>query len=103
MVVGPISVTNGPQYRIELEYWHTGGRWWLYYNGTQGSNAIGYYPKSLYKGGALAGHATEIDYGGETVGTTTSRRWAVAPSRTRAGSMRPTSAISATGLPREAR
>ena len=27
-------------------------------------------PDSLYKGGALAGHATEIDYGGETVGTT---------------------------------
>lgn len=70
MVVGPISVTNGPQYRIELAYWHTGGRWWLYYNGTQGSNAIGYYPDTLYKGGALAGHATEIDYGGETVGTT---------------------------------
>jgi hypothetical protein len=70
MVVGPISVTGGPQYSMELAYWHTGGRWWLYYNGTQGSNAIGYYPDTLYGGGALAGHATEIDYGGETVGTT---------------------------------
>jgi Neprosin len=70
MVVGPISVTGGPQYRMELAYWHTGGRWWLYYNGTAGSNAIGYYPDTLYGGGALAAHATEIDYGGETVGTT---------------------------------
>jgi hypothetical protein len=56
---------------MELAYWHTGGRWWLYYNGTSGSNAIGYYPDSIYKGGCLAGNASEIDYGGETVGTTT--------------------------------
>ncbi len=43
----------------------------MYFNGTSGSNAIGYYPDSLYNGGALAGNANEIDYGGETVGTTT--------------------------------
>ncbi len=71
MVVGPTSVVGGPQYAMELAYWHTGGRWWLYYNGTSGSNAIGYYPDSLYQGGALSGSASEIDYGGETVGTTT--------------------------------
>jgi hypothetical protein len=71
MAVGPISVSGGPQYIIELAYWHTGGRWWLYYNGTSGSNAIGYYPDTLYKGGALSVQASEIDYGGETVGTTT--------------------------------
>jgi hypothetical protein len=70
MVVGPISVPGGSQYIIELAYWLTGGNWWLYYNGTQGSNAIGYYPVTLYQGGALASNATEIDYGGETVGTT---------------------------------
>lgn len=70
MRVGPISVYGGPQYVMELAYWLTGGRWWLYYNGTSGANAIGYYPVSLYQGGALAAHATEIDYGGETVGTT---------------------------------
>ena len=34
---------------MELTYWHTGGRWWLYYNGTSGSNAIGHYPDSIYK------------------------------------------------------
>jgi hypothetical protein len=69
MAVGPISVPGGPQYIMELAYWHTGGRWWLYYNGTQGSNAIGYYPDTIYKGGALTKYATEIDYGGETTGT----------------------------------
>ncbi len=70
MAVGPISVTGGSQYVLELASWLTGGRWWLYYNGTQGTNAIGYYPVSLYRGGALAAHASEIDYGGEVVGTT---------------------------------
>jgi hypothetical protein len=70
MAVGPISVSGGPQYTMELAYWLTGGRWWLYYNGTSGSNAIGYYPVTLYQGGPLASKATEIDYGGETVGTT---------------------------------
>jgi hypothetical protein len=63
-------VSGGPQYTIELAYWLTGGRWWLYYNGTQGSNVIGYYPTTLYGSGALSAHASEIDYGGETVGTT---------------------------------
>ncbi len=70
MSLSLVSVIGGPQYVMELAYWHTGGRWWLYYNGTAGSNAIGYYPDSLYKGGALTHNATEIDYGGETVGTT---------------------------------
>ena len=64
-------MSGEPQYVIELATWHTSGRWWLYWNGTSGSNAIGYYPDSLYKGSALAGNASEIDFGGETVGTTT--------------------------------
>jgi Neprosin/Neprosin activation peptide len=70
MAVGPVSVSGGSQYTIELAYWLTGGRWWLYFNGTQGANAIGYYPVSLFGGGALATAASEIDYGGETTGTT---------------------------------
>lgn len=71
MALGPTSVVGGAQYEVQLTYWHTGGRWWFYFNGTSGGNAIGYYPDSLYKGGALAGNPSEIDYGGETVGTTT--------------------------------
>jgi hypothetical protein len=70
MALGPISVSGGAQYVIELAYWHANGRWFLYMNGTTGSNCIGYYNDSQYKGGALAHNATEIDYGGETVGTT---------------------------------
>ena len=70
MPLGSVSVIGGPQYVMELTYWHANGRWWLYYNGTSGSNAIGYYPDTLYRGGALAGNATSIDYGGETTGTT---------------------------------
>jgi hypothetical protein len=70
MALGPVSVYGGAQYNIELAYWLTNGRWYLYFNGTQGSNAIGYYPVTLYQGGALATQAAEIDYGGETTGTT---------------------------------
>ena len=70
MALGSVSVVGGPQYVMELAVWHTGGRWWIYYNGTSGSNAIGYYPDTLFKGGALTHNATEIDFGGETVGTT---------------------------------
>ena len=66
----------------EVAYSLTGGRWWLYYNGTSGSNAIGYYPVTLYGGGPLASKATEIDYGGETVGTTSFPPWAAGRSRT---------------------
>jgi hypothetical protein len=71
MALGPVSVDGGQQYEIELAYWHANGRWWLYFNGTQASNIIGYYPDTLYGTGALQTSAAEIDYGGETVGTTT--------------------------------
>jgi hypothetical protein len=50
--------------------WHTGGQWWIYCNGTSASDAIGYYPDTLFSGGALTKYASEIDFGGETVGTT---------------------------------
>jgi hypothetical protein len=68
--MSPWSVTGGAQYELEIAYFLTGGRWWLYVKGTAGANAIGYYPVSVYKNGAMASHAAEIDYGGETVGTT---------------------------------
>ncbi|HEX4750138.1 MAG TPA: neprosin family prolyl endopeptidase [Bryobacteraceae bacterium] len=68
--IGPVSVAGGAQYEIQLAYYLYKGNWWLYLGGTAASNAIGYYPTSLYKGGALAHNAAEIDYGGEVVGTT---------------------------------
>ena len=68
--MSPWSATGGAQYELEIAYFLSGGRWWLYVKGTAGANAIGYYPVSVYKNGAMASHAAEIDYGGETVGTT---------------------------------
>ncbi|HZS53397.1 MAG TPA: neprosin family prolyl endopeptidase [Bryobacteraceae bacterium] len=68
--IAPTSVAGGAQYEIQLAFYLYKGNWWLYLGGTSASNAIGYYPTSLYNHGALASHATEIDYGGEVVGTT---------------------------------
>jgi hypothetical protein len=68
--ISPSSVYGGAQYEIQLSYYLFQGNWWLYWGGGAASNAIGYYPTALYKGGAMASHAAEIDYGGEVVGTT---------------------------------
>jgi hypothetical protein len=70
MVLSPTSTIGGSMYIIELSFWHANGHWILYFNGQRGQDAIGYYPDALFNGGALTHHATEIDYGGETVGTT---------------------------------
>jgi hypothetical protein len=68
--IAPVSVTNGQQYEIELAFYLYQGNWWLYAGGTSSSNAIGYYPTSIYNNGAMESKASEIDYGGEVVGTT---------------------------------
>ncbi len=68
--ISPSSVYGGAQYEIQLAYYLYKGNWWLYWGGGAASNAIGYYPTSLYRGGAMASQASEIDYGGEVVGTT---------------------------------
>jgi hypothetical protein len=68
--IAPVSVTNGQQYEIEVAFYLYQGNWWLYVGGTNASNAIGYYPTSIYNNGAMASNASEIDYGGEVVGTT---------------------------------
>jgi neprosin-like protein len=68
--LSPVSVTDGLQYEIEVSFQLDRGLWWLYVGGTQSSNAIGYYPTSIYNNGAMASKASSIDYGGETVGTT---------------------------------
>jgi hypothetical protein len=66
----PWSVSGGPQYEIDFAYFLSQGNWWLYAGGELAANAVGYYPTSIYLGGALSSQASEIDYGGETVGTT---------------------------------
>ena len=68
--LSPSSTLNGPQYEVEVAYYLYQGNWWLYVNGTTSDNAIGYYPGTIYNGGALSNNASYIDYGGEVVGTT---------------------------------
>src|SRR3954454_2491561 len=68
--ISPWSVAGGVQKEIEVTFFLTGGNWWVYVGGGAAGNAIGYYPTSLYRNGAMATQATGIDYGGETVGTT---------------------------------
>jgi hypothetical protein len=68
--LAPVSVFGGAQYELEMTYYLSGGRWWLYLGGTSASNAVGYYPASQYRGGQLASSATDIDYGGEVVDIT---------------------------------
>jgi hypothetical protein len=55
---------------IELAWYLYQGNWWLYYGGTGASDAVGYFPTSIYSGGGMASNATQIQYGGETYGTT---------------------------------
>jgi hypothetical protein len=58
------------QYDVKLQWQvfaNSGGQWWLYFN----DQPVGFYPSSLYQGGPLAASAATIDYGGETVGSTT--------------------------------
>jgi hypothetical protein len=68
--VSPWSTAGGQQKEIEVSYFLTGGNWWLHVGGGAAANAKGYYPVSLYRNGAMASGAAGIDYGGETVGTT---------------------------------
>jgi hypothetical protein len=68
--LAPWSVAGGTQYELDFAYYLYQGNWWLYLGGEAAANAVGYYPTSIYRGGAMVSHAAEIDYGGETVGTT---------------------------------
>ena len=68
--LAPVSTYGGTQYELQVAFYLYQGNWWLYLQGTDAAHAVGYYPTSIYKGGAMATAAAEIDYGGETVGTT---------------------------------
>ena len=69
-VVGGMFTKYGPgptgAYAITVGYYLYKGAWWLAYGGKW----VGYYPVSLYRGGAMAKAAASIQYGGETVGAT---------------------------------
>lgn len=59
------STLGGAQTGFTLSWLLHNGNWWLNIN----SIWVGYYPGSIYRGGALSRYATRIDFGGETVGT----------------------------------
>jgi hypothetical protein len=60
------SVAGGPQYQVTLSRRLYQGNWWL----GVGSKWVGYYPILLYQNGPLASQSTQIEFGGETVGST---------------------------------
>jgi hypothetical protein len=60
------SVYGGAQYEVLLSWYLYQGNWWL----RIGSTWVGYYPGTLWGNANLARFASVIDYGGETVGST---------------------------------
>jgi hypothetical protein len=65
-----MSIKDGQQIELELTWELSDGNWWLFLDGLASENAIGYYPASIYNNGPISTLATGIDYGGETVGST---------------------------------
>ena len=65
--LSPVSAQGGQQLEIEVSWFLFAGNWWLYIGGLAASDAVGYYPGSLFDGGAMTTGAEEIKYGGETV------------------------------------
>ena len=65
--MSPVGSGGGPQFEIEIAFYLSGGNWWLYLGGLQPQHAVGYYPASVFNGGAMTSHATQALYGGETV------------------------------------
>jgi len=63
-----ISDAGGDQFEVYCALKLYNGNWWLYVGGDQESNAVGYFPGTLYNGGPLASGATEADFGGEVCG-----------------------------------
>jgi hypothetical protein len=59
------SSVGGPQYEFGEQWKYYQGNWWLYLQGSGNLEAVGYYPGSVYNGGAMATDAAMVDYGGE--------------------------------------
>jgi hypothetical protein len=64
------SSSNGPQCEIPIAYLLDGGRWWLFVGG----QPVGYFPTSIFQGGAMAQGSTRIVFGGEAT-TTNNQSW----------------------------
>jgi hypothetical protein len=64
--LSPVSSTT-QQYELEIAVYLHESNWWLYLGGTSAQAAVGYFPTSIYNGGAMATSASVLQYGGETV------------------------------------
>jgi hypothetical protein len=65
--LSPVSTKGGQQMEIGVTTYLYEGNWWIYLGGTSASDALGYYPTSLYSGGQMASKALNVLFGGETV------------------------------------
>jgi len=59
------SSVGGTQYGFTMQWKYYQGNWWLYLQGAGNIEAVGYYPGSVYNGGAMATAAARALYGGE--------------------------------------
>ncbi|HEX3918690.1 MAG TPA: neprosin family prolyl endopeptidase [Caulobacteraceae bacterium] len=59
------STAGGGQWEMAIQVQFYKGNWWLFYGG----KPFGYYPGSLFHGGALTHAATDVEYGTETTGS----------------------------------
>lgn len=64
------SISGGEQHALRLSYRLENGKWWLYAGGSTARHAVGYFPASLFGAGPLATGASQITFGGETIGIT---------------------------------
>jgi len=64
MALAAASVAGGQQVEIAVIVMLSQGNWWIFLDGSP----VGYYPAGQYQNGPLASGATDIDFGGETVG-----------------------------------
>jgi len=60
------SSVGGPQYGFTMQWQYFAGNWWLFLKGAGAIEAVGYYPGSVFRGGAMATNATASLFGGET-------------------------------------
>jgi hypothetical protein len=70
-VLAPWSVKGGAQREIYFSFLLDHDKWWLFAGGETDANAVGYYPTSIFNGGALAKGASNIEFGGEVTGIST--------------------------------
>lgn len=64
------STVGGAQYEFLAQYYLYAGNWWLGLGSPGNVTWVGYYPASLYGSGPMATSAQLIEFGSESVGST---------------------------------